>query len=454
MVTPGPRGSLVLGHLSAYKKDPLGFFLGAALEFPDIARFRMAHMPLFLVVRPEYIAHVLTDNARNYLKGPSYDSLKLLLGEGLLTAEGELWRRQRRLAQPAFLRQSLAKKVGTMTGAIARLVERWRARPPGAFDLVPEMMHLAFDIVGETLMGAAIADEMAAVEPAMVGAAEHIYRRMQAPIKLPPGLPTAGNRRFRGWVRVLDELVARVIAGHRQQPLDNHRRPASEEPGEGDLLSALMAARDEETGAGMDDRQLRDEVITFLTAGHETTGDALAWTFWLLGRDAAVERRLHDEVDLVLDGRRPGADDLPNLGYTGQVIDESMRLYPPAYAFTRTAVERDQIDGHEVPRGAFIVISPWVNHRHPRFWREPERFDPERFAPASVEAIPQYAYFPFGGGPHKCIGQHLSLLELKLAVAMIAQRFRLRLVDGQAVRPDPGIALRPAPAVMVELESR
>jgi cytochrome P450 len=264
---------------------------------------------------------------------------------------------------------------------------------------------------------------------------------MQSVVKMPIWWPSGGNRRFKAARQQLDALVLRVIERHRQ----------GAESGK-TLLSALMAARDADTGEGMTDTQLRDELLSFIGAGYETTGDGLCWIFHLLSSAPDVRARLEAEVDAHLGDRPPDYADLSTLKYTEQVIDESWRLYPPAWGFTRSAVSADVIDGHEIPKNAVIVLSPYVNHRHPRFWPDPERFDPDRFA--SSQAVQNFSYFPFGGGPHMCVGKHLSLFEVKMALAMIARRFRIRLVPNQTIRPEPRIALRPVPSMMVTLEVR
>jgi cytochrome P450 len=441
---PGSRvpGTFLLGSLAHYRRDPLKLFLDSALESPDIVRFRMGHKSLFLLIDPRYIRHVLQENQRNYVKGVSYESLRILLGNGLLTAEGDLWRRQRRLIQPVFLKQTLRGKLDVLAACVERLIERLRERAGGPpFDLVPEMMRLAFDVVGRTVLGIDIANEADDVERTFAEASNFVYQRMQSVVKPPEWWPSPRIRRFRKLRAQLDALVVRVIERHRQQ-----------EHGGRTLLAALMAARDPETGEGMSDEQLRDELLTSLGAGYETTGDGLCWIFYLLSSAPEVRGRLEEEVDARLGDRRPSEADLSTLTYAEQVIDESWRLYPPAWAFTRSAVDNDVIDGHNIPRHAIVVLSPYVNHRHPRFWPDPERFDPDRFAPG--REIPSFAYFPFGGGPHMCVGKHLSLLEVKVALTMIARRFRIRLVPDQTIRLDPGIALRPAPTMMVTVEAR
>lgn len=432
----------MLGHLASYRRNPLRLFRNASLESPDIVRFRMGHMALFLVIEPRYIRHILQEHQRNYVKGVSYQSLRLLLGNGLLTADGPGWQRQRRLIQPAFLKQTLVGKLDILAACVTRLLERLRDHAGGPpFDLVPEMMRLAFDVVGRTVLGIDIAEEADDVEHVFAQSSHFVYERMQSIVKLPEWWPGAGMRRFRRLRRLLDRLVVRVI--------ERHRRAGA---GSQALLAALMAARDPDTGQPMSDRQLRDELLTFIGAGYETTGDGLCWIFHLLSSEPAVQSRLEEEVDTAIGDRAPDGADLSRLTYAGQVIDESWRLYPPAWAFTRSAVEADVIDGHQIPKNAIVVISPYVNHRHPRFWTDPEHFDPDRFAPG--RDIPNFAYFPFGGGPHMCVGKHLSLFEVKVALAMIVRRFRVRIVPGQTIRPDPGIALRPVPAMMVTVEAR
>lgn len=439
---PGPRGELLTGSYRAYRKDPLGFFLDAGLRYPDLARFRFVYKPAFLVTNPPFIKHILQDRRQNYVKGISYDSLRLLLGQGLLVSEGDLWRRQRKLAQPVFHRNRMEAKLGIMTACVDAVVERWRGRTEPV-DVVGDMMRLAFDIVGRTLMGADIVEEMAQVEAVLNDAIEHVYRHMEAPLKIPTSVPTSANRRFRKHLATLDGVVARVIARNRAGKGEA-----------GTLLSLLMNARDDETGQGMSDRQLRDEVLTFLLAGHETTGDALVWTWTLLSDHPEVEARLHAELDRVLGGRAPSVEDLGRLVYTGQVIDESMRIYPPAWSFTRSAAGEDELGGYRIPKDAIIVISPYVNHRLPRFWSDPERFDPDRFAPGRAEALDTYAYFPFGGGPHTCIGKHLSLIEVKVGLAMLAQRYRVRVVPGQDLTALPRISLRPKGRILARIEPR
>ena len=442
---PGPAGSWLLGNLAALRADPLDLFLQTAIAHGGLARIRVAHLSAYVVSEPELIKQILVGRMRRYAKGVSYESLRHLLGDGLLVAEGELWRRQRRLTQPAFHKKALEAKLPTLAECVERTCRRFDAHVERgeAFDLVAEMMRLALDVVGATLMGAEIADAIDTIEEVTGEASGWVYRHMQAPIKLPPWVPTPGNIRFRRAIRVLDGVVHRTI--------DAHRR------GEGGdtMLARLMAAVDDESGDRMSDRQLRDEVMTFILAGHETTGSSLAWTWSLLGRNPEAMDRLGEEVDAVLARDEvPDAAALGKLVYTGQVIDEAMRLYPPAWSFTRTATEEDELGGYRIPQGAMIVISPWVNHHHPRFWQSPERFDPSRFEPAAVAARGHYEYFPFGGGPHMCIGKHLTLLEVRLAMAMLARRYRIELQDPSPPAMDPSVSLRPRDPMFVRAHRR
>jgi cytochrome P450 len=443
-IPPGPRGSLLLGSLREVMRDPLTLFLDAAKAHGGVVRFRFAHLQAFLISEPAYIKRVLTENMRNYPKGASYASLRHALGDGLLVSEGELWKRQRRLLNPVFARQILRDKTPVMYECARSACERWeRAAAAGeGIDLGAEMMRLAFDVVGRVVLGSEVdaeMEEVAAVEP-IAGA--WVYGHLRALIKVPPWVPTPNNLRYRRALGVLHDVVQRVIDRHRVQ---------GEVP---DMMTLLMSARDDETGRGMTDRQLRDEVLTFLIAGHETTGAALAWVYVLLAAHPEIERRLHAEVDAVLGDRPITPDDLSRLPYVGQVIDEAMRLYPSSWSFMRTAADRDRMGDYEIPRGAIVIISPWVNHRLPRFWPSPDTFDPDRFAPDAVKEHDTYQYFPFGHGPHLCIGKYLTLYEMKVAVATISQRHRLVREDQDPIQPATEITMKPARAIPVRLVPR
>jgi cytochrome P450 len=406
---------------------------------------------VFLVSAPAGIKRVLQDNAENYGRNTrSVAALRETLGDGLLTTTGAEWRRNRRLSQPAFHKQRLAAFAELMATSSQGLVARLRRAGGGGvtFDVVPEMSRVALQIVGRCLFGRDLADDADAVGQALNVTLHHTIERAQTLIALPAGLPTPGNLRFRAALRSLDRLVLSLIEERRREGGDR-----------GDLLSMLLLARDEETGQGLSDRQLRDEIITLLLAGHETTAMTMSWTFYLLSLHPLARRALAAEVVATLGGRAPGFDDLPRLRFTRMVLEESMRLYPPAWIITRSATAADEIDGYAIPAGAIVLVSPFVTHRDPTLWENPEGFDPERFAPerfaperlASVEhgeaERPRYAYFPFGGGAHLCIGAAFAMMEATIILATVVQRLTLDLEPGRPVAIDPLVTLRPTPGI-------
>ena len=398
----------------------------------------------YLVTDPAGIRHVLQDNARNYHKSPVYARLRDTLGNGLLTSEDASWLRQRRLAQPAFHRQRLQAMTDAMVACTEQMLDRWDAIATAGteIDVVEEMMGLTQAIIVRTMFSTDLG-----------GAAEVVNRTW--PIinrrigetfwstKLETSLPFAANRRFWRAVRELDAVVYRIIADRRRTRRD-----------EADLLSMFLSARDEDTGEGMSDRQLRDEVMTMLLAGHETTSLALSWTYHLLSRHPEAGRSVADEVDRVIGGGRPSFAHLDRLAQIRRVLDESLRLYPPAWGFSRQALADDEIGGYRVAKGSIVFLIPYVLHRRPKLWPDPERFDPDRFTPEAEAARPKFAYLPFGGGPRGCIGNNFALIEAQLIVAAVAQRFRVEVVPGQDILPEPLITLRPAPGVRARIRRR
>ncbi|MEX0786183.1 MAG: cytochrome P450 [Dehalococcoidia bacterium] len=442
---PGPSSYWPLGQLAELQRDSTGMLERLVRTYGDIVRFRIFIWQNYLIAHPDHIKHVLQENPQNYHKGFLYEFLKPVVGEGLLTSEDEFWKRQRRIAQPAFHRKVLASLASAMTDETADMVERWR-EPAAAgkpIDVLAELMALTLEIVSRTMLSTDVAEETDAVRDSVVVLREHVAYRAFHVFTLPERVPTARNRRFHRALSTVDGIVYRMI--------DERRRDASEA---NDLLSTLLAARDEETGEGMTDKQLRDEVITVFLAGHETTANALSWALYLLSQHPDVEERLAGEVDAALAGRVPTLEDLHSLPYTRMVIEEALRLYPPAYAFARRAMGDDEIGGYRIPKDATVLLSPWVTHRHPEFWDQPERFDPERFTPERSAQRPRYAYFPFGGGPRQCIGNEFALMEAQLVLAMVAQAFRVRLLPGHAVIPEPAITLRPLGSLPMTLTAR
>jgi cytochrome P450 len=430
---PGPRGGLFFGSLFEAQRDPLEFFQRMIGEHGDYVGVRFGPFRYLIVNDPDSVRHVLVDNHRNYKKSRNYQGLKLVLGEGLVTSEGDFWRRQRRLAQPAFHKERLAGFARTMVSDAAAMLERWRAVPAGGqFDVHSEMMRLTLRIVTRTLFSTDSEADADAVGRAMTVAIDHVNEYADAIIRIPPWVPTPKNLRFRRARRTLDALVLRII---------DERRKATEKPN--DLLSMLMSAQDEETREQMTDRQLRDEVMTLVAAGHETTANALTWAFYLLSQHPHVAERLRGEVESVLAGRRPSIEDLPRLGYTRAVLEETMRLYPPAWIIEREATADDNLGGYRVRRGSVVAMSPFTIHRNPRYWDNPNQFDPDRFSAARATARPKYAYLPFGGGPRLCIGNAFAMMEAQIILAMVASEWSLALAPGFTVELDPSVTLRP-----------
>jgi cytochrome P450 len=439
-IAPGPAGLPVLGSLRPFQKDPLQFLLGLRRDYGDVVRFRMGPRLAHLVSRPEWVRHVLATHHENYGKSVLYRRLEPTLGKGLLTSDGAFWRRQRRIAEPAFHLEQIGGFAATMVGVTAAMLARWEtyAASGEPFDIVPEMSRLTMTIATRTLFGADLAAQSSGVSRALTVIMHHAIGQILAVWPVPESWPTPGNLRARRAIRVLDAVVYEMIAARR----------GAGEPST-DLLSMLVNARDPETGEAMNDRQLRDEVMTIFLAGHETTADALAWSLYLLGQRPAAARRLEAEVDAVLDGRPPTLADVPRLTYTLMVLQEALRLYPPGWIISRTPLQDDTIGGYHIPAGSTVVVSQYVLHRHPDYWDRPARFDPERFAGRGAPA-----YFPFAAGPRVCIGNNFALLEARLVLAMVAQRYQLSLVPGQRVDPEALVTLRPHPGVWVTLQTR
>ena len=434
--TPGPRGNPLLGSMRDFQRDKLGFIRGLTC-YGDVARYRTAHLAWYQINHPDGVRRVLQENNRNYGKGAlTLGFFKPVVGEGLLTSEGALWLRQRRLIQPVFHRRSVASFGSLMTDETLAMLERWRPAIEGGepLDVPAEMARLTLDIVTKALFHAHVGEEPEVIGRAINTIVEDLGFRFEVPFYPPQRVPTPRNRRFRAAMRTVDRAVYSIIAGRRRDGENQE-----------DLLALLMGTRDEETGEVMGDNQLRDEVMTLFLAGHETTANALSWALYLISTHPQVEGRLREELDGVLgeDRRVPTIGDLPNLAYTRMVVDETLRLYPPAWITNRQAIAEDEILGHRIPAGSFVTLSPYVLHRHPDFWEDPDAFDPERFAPGGGNGRPRFAYFPFGGGPRQCIGQSMALVEAQLVLATILGRCRLRPVSDVPVEPQALATLRP-----------
>jgi cytochrome P450 len=444
---PGPKRTTPVARLRGYiafRRDPLNFLTRLAREHGDIVHFHVGGQHAYLLNHPDLVRDVLVTHQDHFHKGRALQRSKRLLGEGLLTSEGEHHRRQRRLAQPAFHKKRIESYGDVMTAYAARQAARWQ--DSAQVDIAREMMHLTLSIVGKTLFNADVesdADDIGVALSEIMG----LFNMLLLPYsEYLEKLPLPHVRRFERARAKLDQIIYRIVEERRASGVDA-----------GDLLSMFLLAQDEESGGGtMSDRQIRDEVLTLVLAGHETTANALSWTWYLLAQHPEVEAKLHAELDEVLDrGRRlPTVEDLARLRYTEMVVSESMRLYPPAWVVGRLAIKDCEIRGYVIPAGALVLISQYVLHRDARFFPKPESFDPTRWTPEAKELRPAYSYFPFGGGARRCIGEGFALMEGVLLVASIASRWRMRLDPNHMVETYPRITLRPKNGIHVTLEHR
>jgi cytochrome P450 len=436
---PGPSEGLKRWSLGPLNESPLDYFTRIARDCGDVVGIRVVNFRTIFVNHPDAIEEALVTNARKCIKGRVLRANRHVFGEGLLTSEGDFWLRQRRLAQPAFHRVRIASYAATMVEYTRRLLEGWRNGEER--DAHQEMMRLTLQIVAKTLFDADVEREARDVGKSLELLLE-LGANFKRTLFIPHWVPIPANLRIKREVAQIEKILYRIIAERRASGHDA-----------GDLLSMLLHAQDED-GSRMTDRQLRDETITLFLAGHETTASTLSWTWWLLGLNPAVEAKLHAELDAVLAGRPPSLEDLPKLAYTGNVITESLRLYPAAWGLARVAVEDHELAGYPVKKGMGIAMAQWVVHRDPRWYDAPEVFRPERWEGDLLKRLPRFAYFPFGGGPRQCIGNSFAVMEATLLLATIAQKYRLRLVANHPVVPLASITLRPRHGVRVILESR
>jgi cytochrome P450 len=435
----GPPRTLLWGNLRELASDRLGGLTAYAREYGDVVPLRLGFFPYVLVSHPALIEEVLVNENRNFVKGREYRLNRLTLGRGLLTSEGSFWLRQRRLVQPAFRRESVRRHAPEIVAAAERIVGRWEEDEPQV-DLLAAMLRIALDAAARTLFGADLAGREADIFHGLEAALLRFRERFDSVFALPDSVPTPRNVRLRRAIKRLDRTVYSLIAERREG------RHADD-----DLLALLLAAS--EDGAGMTDVQLRDEVVTLMLAGHETTANALVWTWYLLARNPDCDRRVGDEVTAVLGERAPTAADVPNLRYTDLVVREALRLYPPSWGITRQAVREVTLGGYRLRAGTHVAMCQWIVHRDPRWFDEPERFQPERWNETRPD-LPRYAYFPFGGGQRLCVGSPFAMLELILVVASIAQRFRLELMQETDATPVAGVTLRPRETLLVNPRRR
>lgn len=441
-----PAQHLIFRSGKAFVSDPLNFLATNQKIHGDIYFFQAFHLKVGIVSKPEYVKHLLQDNNKNYEKSIDYKQvLKKFLGNGLLTSEGEFWRRQRRIAQPAFHKDRLAEFAGMMAHSALGMVNQWKNNPTYTqlFSLSDEMMSLTSEIVAKALFDRDVHLDSKAIGNSINRINELGTLRLQKPWYPPLWVPLPLNTAFKTNKKKLDNLIYETI----------DRRKKTENKGN-DLLGMLLSAKDSETGQGMTDLQLRDELMTLFVAGHETSATTLAWTFYLLHHHPEAAKKLQKEIDTVLGKKIVTLEDLPNLPYTSQVIAESMRLYPAAYIIGRRSLEEDVIDGYAIDKMRNMLIPIYLIHRHPDIWEKPEDFMPERFEKEKAKNYDKFAYFPFGGGPRLCIGNNFALMEMQIILATFIQHFEYTMQNNEIVEPDPMITLKPRGGVWGRIKMR
>lgn len=432
---PGPQGKWLFGSMLEAQAEPLEFFVHAFQQYGDLVRFRMGRRQLvYLVGHPDYVKHVLVDNAQNYPK--PHNPPGRLLGKGLFASEGEFWRQQRRFIQPAFHPDRLGALVPHMVDSTRDMLDRWQARIRSgeSFDVANDMTRLSLSILGKSLFSEDVIEQ----QPEVLEACQEIVRMQNIRrsmltlllLKVFP-VPTQRRNRFRAGIATVDAALIPRIARRRADPTTYP-----------DMLGQMLEARDPKTGEPMSDKQLRDECVNIFFAGHESTAVALTWTFLLLSQHPEVEQRMREEIATVLGDRAPALQDLPKLRYVTSVFEESMRLYSPAWIMARQAREADKIGAYDVTPGTVMVMMQPILHKHPACWDEPEKFDPERFTPERMAKRPRFAYYPFGGGQRMCIGSNMALMTATVALTMMMQRVRVNVLPGQKIILDPVVTLR------------
>jgi cytochrome P450 len=442
---PTPQGlsGLILGSAREIRKGgQYRFFSESVEKYGDFLKFRFAHKTAYLINRPDLIRHVLLENAANYDKGsPGYKQVKVVLGDGLFTSEGRLWKRQRKLLQPAFRHERIVDFADLMTTAAEELARSWDAGRGQPIDVAEDMTRITLSVVGQALLGSELGADARIFWDSFPELLELLNRRILRPLQLPLFVPTRENRRLSALLRRLDAVVGKILRARQTR--------GAEAPA--DLLSMLMAARDDE-GRTMSFGQLRDEIMTMIVAGHETTAAALSWAFDLLDRHPEALAKIRSELDPVLGGRSPRYADLERLPYLKGVVMETLRLYPPAWLFSRRALGPDVLGGHPIARGSLVLVSPYFLHRNTAVWKNPEEFRPERFLPGMEEQRDRFAFLTFSAGPRSCLGNYFAVTEMMIILGTLLQKFDLKL----ARRAEMGwnLSLRPKGGLQATIERR
>ncbi len=439
-----PGAVPLLGHLRGFKQRPLETMSGWWRRHGDALRFRLGPKTLHLFSHPDLAEEILVQQADRFVK--VYDprrpvGLALVLGNGLVTGSGEVWKRHRRIIQPVFHRSRMGVMADRMAQVGEQRIAGWAGREGQPVDIAAEMMQLALEVISQTMFTTSMAQHIEHISRALRVSLKYAFDSFHNPLRFPSWVPTQRNREFRSVMQFMDELIYGLLAERRQSGTQH-----------GDLLDLLLQARDDETGEGLSDQELRDEALTIFAAGHETTANALAWTWYLLATHPEAKARFHEEVDRVLQGRMPSAGDLQHLPYTRAIFDESLRLYPPAPAVQRKAATNATVGGLPLPASALVLVGTYNLHRHPAFWPDPEQFLPERWLNGEREAA-RYAYLPFGAGPRACVGIHFASVEGPLLLALIGRRYDLQLAQ-KSVEPELMVTLRPKGGIRMMLNPR
>ncbi len=415
-------------------------------KYGEIISLSLPFTRLVIAAKPEYAKYVLVDNNKNYQKSLAYDMLKLLLGNGLLTSEGEFWKKQRRLIQPAFHKQKLADLTAMMVKRAQDEVDGMKAKAESGeyYDVAPQMTNLTLEIISQAIFSNGVDDKADLISRQITLLNQYATDKLNSPIRLPALFPTPTNVKERKAVKILDKIIFDIIDTRRKEGVSKS-----------DLLSMLLDARDEDTGEAMDNKQLRDEVMTIFIAGNETTANAMAWTLYLLSQNPEAEAKMIAEIDAKLDaGVELNFQNVLGFQYVRQVIDESMRLFPPAWVVGRRNTEDGEIGGYTIKKRTNVLMPIMYFHRSEKYWDEPLKFKPERFAPELKNNIDRYVYFPFGGGPRLCIGNNFAIMEMQIILILIYRKYKFRLQEDFMVEPEPLITLRPRYGMMMKVEKR
>jgi len=442
-IAPGPRGNLITGNLFAYKHDPIMMLLRLQQQYGDVARNRLGPFLTHAVIHPKDVQYILQENHKNYTRGRFYENFKVLLGDGLLTTDGDFWRRHRRAVQSLFHKNFVTKNTSLLSNASLALVERWRRLPDGnPVEVLDEMMELSMRMLGITVFNTDISSHAKESGPLIRHGLEAVMAQGNLNDFLPRWVPTPFNVRIMRTRKALDRILEKVLHDHHAGHCE-----AS------DLISLLLAARHPDTGEPMTELEVHDEMMTVFLAGHETTGTGLAWSLYALAQHPAVLRRLREELDAKLGGGAPTAEEAESLPYLNQVVNEILRVYPPIWGYPRGVKEDDEVGGYHIPAGSSVFLSPYVTHRHPEFWSNPDAFDPENFG-TNAPKRHSYAFFPFGGGMRKCIGFQIALLQMRVFLAVVAQHLDFSALPGHPIVLGGMVSLRPLQGIRLIIKPR